>query len=355
MKQLKLNFLILTSVFTILASSCRKEPIAPIPVDPVPVRSGLFILAEGAFNGNNSKLSYYNYDSKQLVEDQFAAVNGRSLGDTGNDIQIDGDKLYIVVNGSGTLEILDAKTSKSIKQISFKNGSIDRQPRYIVFDRGRAFITCYDGTVAVLNTQSLTIEKYISVGRNPEQMAIANGKLYVANSGGLSYPNYDNSVSVIDLNTLTELKKIIVTENPNGVATDKYGDVYVLSTGNYGSVKPAMAIIDSKADAVKQTFADFSGSSISISGDYAFIGTNKAVKWFNVKTEKLEKENFISDGTLITAVYGVSYDPINNELFVMDAKNYSSSGEVVCFDANGTKRYALRAGINPTGVAFINK
>lgn len=355
MKQFNIKFLLFVFALSVSITACRKEPINPTPVNPTPVRRGLYILAEGGFNGNNSKLSYYDYDSKTLTEDKFNVANSRGLGDTGNDAQIYGDKLYVVVNVSSVLEIMDAQTAKSIKQISFKNGSVDRQPRYIVFNQNKAFISCYDGTVAVLNTVTLVIEKFIPVGRNPEHMAIANGKLYVANSGGLSYPNYDKTVSVIDLNTLTETKKITVTDNPNGVDVDSYGDVYVLSTGDYGSIKPAMAIIDSKTDAVKQTFNNFSASFITISGDYAYIGTSGAVKLFNVKNETLEKDNFITDGTTFTAIHGVNYDPINKELFVMDAKNYASNGEVFCFNKDGVRQYTLKLGINPTAVAFLNR
>ncbi|RZL02291.1 MAG: YncE family protein, partial [Pedobacter sp.] len=349
MKNLKINYLLIALTATILISSCRKDNIIPDPIDIKPVRKGLYILAEGGFNANNSLLSYYDYETKVLVDDQFKAANGRGLGDTGNDAQVYNNKLYVIVNVSSTVEILDPVTAKSIKQISLKNGSVDRQPRYIVFNKNLAFISCYDGTIAVLNTETLLIEKYITVGSNPEQMAISNGKLYVANSGGLNYPNYDKTVSVVDLTTLTEIKKITVTENPRGVVADKYGDIYVLSTGNYGSVKPAMAIIDSKTDLVTKTFDNFSAGSISIAGDIAYLTASKAIKVFNVKTETLEKDNFITDGTVITTVYGVKADEVTGEVFVTDAKNYVSNGELFCFDEKGVKKYSLKAGVNPNG------
>src|SRR5690606_15998646 len=189
--------LILITALTFTA--CKKNDVDPLP-DTTPVRKGIFVLNEGGFNSNDASLSYYDYDSKTLTDDIFKLENNRGLGAVGNDVKVYGSKMYIVMNVSGTVEVVNAKTAKSIKQVSLKKGDINRQPRYIVFNKNKAFISSFDGTVAVLDTASLEVEKYIAVGRNPDQMAIANGKLYVANSGGLDFPNYDNTVSVIDLN-----------------------------------------------------------------------------------------------------------------------------------------------------------
>jgi YVTN family beta-propeller protein len=354
MRKITHYYLFLTSIFLIALSSCEKNDSPDI--DLIPVRKGLYVLAEGGYNSNNSTLTYYNYDTKQLVADQFQAKNGRGLGDTGNDLKVYGSKMYIVVNVSSTLEITDLD-GKSIKKIVFKDGAVSRQPRSITFNKNKAFISSYDGTVAVLDTTSLNVEKFIAVGRNPEKMAVANGKLYVANSGGLSYPNYDKTVSVIDLNTLTEIKKITVGDNPNNVTVDQYGDVYVVSSGNYGAVKPSLAVIDSQTDLVKKSFENFKASSFTINGNLAyFIGDLKTLKIFNVKTEAVEKEVFISDGTVITTPYGIAVDDINQEIFVTDAKNYSINGEVFCFNLNtGAKKYSITAGINPSKIIFINK
>jgi YVTN family beta-propeller protein len=355
MKRLQFNYFLLTLVSLSVLSSCEKEN-KPEIQDIKPVRKGLYVLAEGGFNSNNSALTYYNFDNKQLIADQFQAVNGRGLGDTGNDLKTYGSKMYIVVSVSSTLEITDL-TGKSIKKIDFRNGNTTIQPRSIAFNKNKAFISSYNGTVSVLDTTLLTIEKTINVGSSPEKLAVANGKLYVANSGGMNYPNYDKTVSVIDLSTLTEIKKIIVAENPNNVTVDSDGDVYIVSSGNYSTVKPSLAIIDSKTDLVKKTFDDFKAGSFTISGDYAYFTAGQGIiKVFNVKTEAIEKASFITDGTTITTPYGIAVDEVNNEVFVTDAKNYSINGEVFCFDkSTGVKKYSLATGINPSKVVFINK
>lgn len=353
MKRLKLIALATITGLSFILASCHKDK-KVVPVSP-PVTNGLYVLNQGLFNNNNSTLSFYDYTSKQVTPDLFASVNNRGLGDTGNDIEVYGSKMYIVVNVSSTIEVVDAKTARSIKQIKLFNGTTGRQPRDVAFYKNNAYITSYDGTVAVIDTSALTVNQYITVGRNPEQLAVANGKLYVANSGGLGYPNFDNTVSVINLATLTVTKTLTVAANPQNVAADAYGNVYVSSAGDYSTVKPSLAVIDDVADAVK-TQNNFDGSSMVIQGDnlYFITSTGKIIV-YSVKSQTVTNANFISDGTVITTPYSIAVDSTTGEVFVTDAKNYSSNGTLFAFDKTGKKEYSVTVGINPGKVAFLRK
>lgn len=173
----------------------------------------MYILSEGLFNQNNSSLARYSFNRQRCTNNYFSANNQRGLGDTANDIAIYGNKIYVVVSVSSTVEVIDFPTGKSIRQISLlrDNGS-SRQPRAIAFDKDKAYVCSYDGTVARIDTTSLEIEEIVTVGRNAEDICVQNGKLYVSNSGGLDYsgPGVDTTVSVIDITTFKETKKIEV-------------------------------------------------------------------------------------------------------------------------------------------------
>lgn len=148
----------------------------------------MYILNEGLFNLNNSTLARYSFQTGTCSYDYFRALNHRGLGDTANDMDIYGSKLYIVVNVSSTVEVVDLQTGLSIKQIPMlaDNGS-SRQPRAIAFEEGKAYVCSYDGTVARIDTTSLEIDGITEVGRNPEDLCVQDGKLYVSNSGGLDW------------------------------------------------------------------------------------------------------------------------------------------------------------------------
>lgn len=349
MKNLKQNLFLILALSLVLAA-CHKDKNSP---QPSPPSNGLYVLNQGLFNDNNSTLSFYNYTSKQVTPDIFKLVNARGLGDTGNDIEIYGSKMYIVVNVSSTLEIVDAKTAKSIKQIKLFNDTTGREPRDVAFYKGNAYVTSYDGTVAVIDTATLGVSKYITVGANPEQLAVANGKAYVANSGGLSFPVYNNTISVIDLASGTVTKTLTVTVNPQYVAADAYGNVYVLSAGNYNDIGSSLAVIDDNTDLVKsQTI--FDGANMVIGGDNLyFITSANKISVYNVKSQSVTNSSFITDGTSITTPYALAVDNSTGELFVTDAKDYKSNGEVFAFDKTGKKEYSITVGVNPGRIAIL--
>ena len=80
----------------------------------------LYVLCEGLFNQNNSSLARFSFGNQQMVRDYFKAVNHRGLGDTANDMAIYGSKVYVVVNISSTVEVIDFRTGTSLKQIQMQ-------------------------------------------------------------------------------------------------------------------------------------------------------------------------------------------------------------------------------------------
>jgi YVTN family beta-propeller protein len=350
MRNLKLHRLFIAATLSLLLASCHKDKV----VNPTAITEGMFVLNQGVFGQDNSTLTYFSEASRQVNPDIFYSVNNRGLGDTGNDIEVYGNKMYIVVNVSSTIEVVDSHSAKSIKQISMVNGTTPREPRDIVFYQGNAYISSYDGTVAVLDTASLTITKYITVGSDPEQLVVANGKIYVANSGGLNYPNYDNTVSVINLSTNTVTKTLTVVENPIYVSTDNNGHVYVLSEGDYGAtVGSSLAVIDDNADVVSSQ-TNFDAAYFMIQGTTGYFITNEGkIGTYNTSTQSISSSNFVSDGTAITSPFALGVDGTTGEVFVCDAKNYTTNGTVYAFDKNGKNEYSFTAGINPGKIAFL--
>ena len=349
-------------VFTVLVatmflfSGCEKpEPPKPTPVDPTETAaSGVYVLCEGLMDMNNSTLSFYNFLTNDLDNNYFLTQNGRGLGDTGNDLKAYGSKLYCVVNNSETLEIMDLKTAKSLKQIPLSG----KQPRRIAFADGYAYVCCFNGDVVKIDTASMSVTATAQAGSNPDGICTARGKLYVANSGGLNYPNYGNTVTVFDLASFTAIKEIPVVINPTRMASDSQGDVYLVSNGNYGSVPMTFQRIDSQTDEVAQTF-DFAVTNFAICGDlcyfyhYNYNTQQYTLKVMNVLTEQIVNEQFVTDGTTLHTPYGIAVNPENGDVYLTDAYQYTTNGDVYCFGSDGHKKFSFEAGINPSCIVFL--
>ncbi len=355
MKKIKLSLFVLT--IAALAGSCKKDD---APATTVPkVTTGLYVLSEGGFNQNNTTLSYYNFATNTPTTDFFANTNGSKLGDTGNDIVLYGGKIYIVMNVSSYVEVADALTAKEIKKIDFKNGAVAREPRFAAGYKNKVLVSSYDGTVAVIDTTSLAVEKFITVGSNPEQILVSGDKLYVANSGGLNAVP-DSTVSVIDLGSFTETKKITVGLNPGSLAADEAGNIYVGCTGDYGSHGPKLVKVNTASGTVTKS-ADtavgkirFYNGLLYATGGY--LGSSY-VRTLSTTDFKQTSANFITDGTAITTPYGLNIDAATGDVYITDAVDFTATGKVFCFDNTGKKKFSFSVspGVSPNTVVVIKQ
>ena len=346
----------LTSLFVILLLvSCKKDKV-PSPYSETLLENGMVVLCEGLFQQNNSSVSWVDYSNSEISNSFFLDNSQRMLGDTGNDIQQYGNKIYIVVNVSSTIEVVDATNFTSIKQISMIANNVSKQPRNITFSDGKAFVTCYDGFVDVIDTALLTVTNRIAVGSNPEGLAIVNNKLYVANSGGLNSGLMDSTVSVINLGTEMEIQKIKVGLNPGQVISDADGDVYVVIRGDYGSIPSSLTRIDSQTDLVVEELPIEVNSMAKMNDNFIisyfdFNTSLSSVKLFNPSTELVETTSLINDPN-ITTLYGVAYNAVLDKIFVLDAMNFTNTGYVRKYSANGTWENDYHVGLNPTKLLF---
>lgn len=357
--QLLKNFFFVLILSTIVVS-CKKKPVQPTEetTSPTTLSNGILVLNEGLFQQNNASLSWIDLSTNSVNSSFFEQKTTRSLGDTGNDIKRYGNKIYVIVNVSSTIEVLNATTGAFIQQIDMKTASGDsKQPRYIAFNGSKAYVSCYDGFVDVIDTATLAIQQRIPVGSNPEGLCVANNKLYVANSGGLNYPNVDSTLSVISLSTYNELTKIVVGKNPGRVVADQNGEVYAITRGNYSTIPQRMHRINTTTDNLEETFPMEVGSIVTFGNKFLlttsdFSGSNTSIQLFNPQSELVENSNFI-DVSSIETLYGINYSSTTGKIYVMDARGFSISGKLKEYSLAGNFIREWTVGLNPTGVLIF--
>ncbi|MBC9813604.1 hypothetical protein H9Y05_14100 [Crocinitomicaceae bacterium CZZ-1] len=331
--------------------SCKKEQ----PEDPgnTPVdqfNNGVLVVNEGLFQQNNSTLSWVNFATETVNGAIFEQKTNRQLGDTGNDIARYGGKIYVVVNVSSTIEVLDAKTGNPIKQISMLSNGIPKQPRFIEFYNGKAFVPCFDGYVDVIDTLSLEVIQRIPVGSNPDGIHKVNDRLFVANSGGLNYPNVDSTLSVIDPVALTEVGRIVVGKNPTRIQSDMNGDVYVITQTGLNTLNTQLVKVDHQALTVETIYPlpvnrmERVGANFLL---YTSSGNTSSLQLFDPVTGFVINPNFI-DASLFTTFYGAQYDSSRNQIYCFDAMGYVNSGYIRVFSSNGTHLKNIKVDLNPS-------
>ncbi|MBR5158096.1 MAG: YncE family protein [Bacteroidaceae bacterium] len=331
--------------------------------------TGVYVLSEGLFNLNNSTLSWIDFstglpDSWSAPTgnsyDCFEKVNGRRLGDTANDILLYGSRLYIAVNVSSTIEILDAATGHSLKQIQMSRNGNPSEPRYMTANGHYVYVCSFDGTVTRIDTLTMKADATVTVGRNPDGICCTAGKLYVSNSGGLDFDNPDSTVSVIDLATFSEIKRISVRQNPGSIYADG-NRVYVVSRGIYDYDKndydSRLHCIDTENDQVIETY-DIPILKMDLHDGQAWFygyGSGGTIQILDLASGRIIDSDFITDGTIIERPYGIKVEPTSHKVYVCDAADYVTPGSLCCFAPDGHLLYRIRnIGINPNTIVFCD-
>lgn len=377
------NNILIVLAISFLCQSCREDQYIfeeevievekPLPSTLGNVK-GFYLLNEGNMGMNRATIDFFDFETGKYHKDIFSERNPnvvKELGDVGNDIQIYGSKLYAVINVSNYIEVMDVKTAKHIDRISIPNC------RYIIFNDGKAYVSSYSGKVAIdpnaelgfvaeIDTTTLQVIRKVTVGYQPEQMVIQNGKLYVANSGGYRVPNYDRTVSVIDLKTFAEEKKIDVGINLHRMLVDRQGDIYVSSRGDYYEIPPSLYVIDKDTERVK-AHLDIPIGGMTIEGDsiyyysvaFSYLTGQNTVSYgiFDSEKKSVVSDQIITDPIVneIVIPYGLAIHPETKDIYITDAQNYVVSGYVYCFDQRGKFKWKVLAGNIPAHFAFFYK
>lgn len=348
---------ILLSALFVACDKEIEEEIRPTP----PAEEGIYILNRGNYNASNASIGLYNLITKELTPDIYKAANGGSLlGESAEQLIVYGSKLYVTVTFSNRIAVLDL-SGKLIKSISPVNAKEEpMQPRCMAAHEGKVYISYYAGhSVAVLDTTSLEMQSEVGVGRYPEQVAVGNGKLYVANSGGGDYPDYGKTISVINLSTLKVEKEIEVIINPKAVVIDKEGDIFVISLGNYGDIDETLQRIDSKTGAVSTLgkASKMSWVNNTLYTVYAPYGNpNIAYKKYDTQAEAYIDGSFIKDETTITSLSSLNVSPSSGKIYMADFR-YGSTSTMYIFTAQGTLEGTPfdTGGYDTQGVCFYSK
>ena len=361
---------------TAVMTSC--DPAEDYPETYLQVYStGAYVVNSGNMYSNiESSLTAIDYASSTATQNVFKTANGRSLGNTANDGIVYGNKIYLAVDQSNTIEVIDKKTKKSIKQIKtteLLGNAEGAEPRHIIADGGKVYFTTYGGYVAAVDTTSFALQKKWQVGSYPEGLVIGNGNLYVANS---NYGYGGGNISCINLsNDKVETKNIEGVNNPTSIYYAS-NVLYVLDNPVYGPAPDYAATGENALRAV--SFAEGKSQKVA-DGNYAVCVTPGATTRMNVVRPYFLVLNAPYGGTpsvsalaagstqaqtmtlseMPVSPCGIFADPLNGHIFVLSYRlgdsgyaDYNGNGYVVEYDSAGQKLHEYETGVGSCAMFF---
>ena len=348
----------------------RTDPV--VPVDPV-ADGGVLILCEGGFNAGNSTLSYYSPNEKKVENDVFRRVNGIPMGDVGQSVCIFDGKVYITVENSGVIWALDEKTFKVKGRLTGTAANHIVNPRYIhkVYN-DKAYVTdLFSPYINIFNPETMEYKGSISVdgislnGYSSTEEMVQYDKYVFVNCW-----SYSKKILVID-SEKDQLVNTIELDSwqPKSMVVDDLGQLWVITDGGYkmtregfGDDIPHLYRIDALSQRIDLDLplgTDQSNVQLALSSNREMLYIlNNDLYRMKVTDETFPSEPFIkapvSNGKR-DFLYGLGVNPVNDEVYLADAIDYSQSGVVYRYSDQGQLLDQFRVGIIPNHFAFCRK
>ncbi|MBL56938.1 MAG: cell surface protein [Flavobacteriales bacterium] len=325
--------------------------------------SGVFIGNEGNFMADNASLSFYDFDSSKVVNDIFYKANGIRLGDVAQSITIKDNLAYIVMNNSGKIQIMD------IDSFTFK-GKITglTSPRHIHFlSDEKAYVSdLYAQAISIINPETKSVIGSINLNNGNSQF------LQHSSEKMISWKKYvivncwsrDNKILFINSETDQLIDSITVVSQPNSMVIDNQDRLWILSDGgfegsSYDHVKGALQCYDLSSKAqlfIKEFELDESPGDLIINENQdTLYFINHDVYRIPASLVDTTLELLIKSPYTVGSsggINGISINPINHEIFISDAVDYSEKGKVYRYNQDGVLIDEFKTGIIPSSFAF---
>ena len=345
MKRILLTILAAASILTACDRSNTEIP-------DVPSTGNVLVLNNGNWGGNDASITLYDIQTGTITANAFQKANGQNLGDLGQDILVAENELYIAVNGSQVVFVTDYDL-KIKKTITAEADGNRLSPRYLAIGNGKIYVTYYEGYLAEIDPSKDYAVKTVKVGANPEGLAYIDGKIYVANSGGMNYPNYDNTVSVVSASDFTVSATIEVNTNPAKVLSAG-GEIYVTSFGNYADVPAKIQKIAPSTGAVTDLpYENVSSAAVGADEKLYVLCGGYDEQWNplpgKVFVHGATPTAFVTDQTTFPNAYSIS--ATSDGYVFVGCSDYTTTGDVYMMTSEGTLHAKFDSqGLNPIAV-----
>lgn len=344
----------------------------------------IILLNEGMWQTDSGRLTYF--ENGTVVSNQwFCNVNGYKLGDTPNDIiQVNDNLIAIAINWSNIVQF--------INPAGYAVAATENIPncRRLCTDGKHVYVTSYGhecetvhgtryftkGYVAKIDLSNYKVVATCEVGYEPEGIALYDGRLFIANTGGYAEEegdhDFETTVSIVNAASMT-VEKTIDTHIPNlfGEMSQSGRYLCINSSGDHYETAACGLIFDcEKALGTGNCFVTFNypatyntttldgnffvvGSGFSyITGDYEFscLTINPRQMMESRGTKGIERKlpgSVAGDFAKMSRPYGIYVNPYTGYIYGTDAGAFEGAGHLYQWSPAGQLLGKHKVYVNP--------
>ena len=328
-----------TLLFT---TSCRTDDPIDEPQPKGAYENGIFLSNEGNFGSPTATVSFISNDLS--VENKIYSANngGAVLGDVLQNIGVNGDNAYLILNNSNKIEIVNRYTFKKVATVSDQVS----QPRYIAFAGNNYYVTNSSGSskfVNVYNSTTNAFVKKIDLTSSGERIVEASGKIFVQNASFGS----GNKITIINPTSNTVEKEVTVPNGNIKKTISTGGNVYTIAStstdSNIYKLSPTGAI-----SSTTTLTGIANGNNLEIDGTKFFFSSGAKVYSMDLSSTVIPTTPVLTlTDNSWSALYGFSV--IDGKIYISNANGFTADSTVEIYSTAGTLLKTVTAGRGTNG------
>jgi hypothetical protein len=320
-----------------------------------PEESGFLLVNEGQFGKSNGSLSFIDENGSYILNDVYDTQNGTPLnGDIFQSIQFNKGKAYLVINNSNKIIVVDSTTFEFIEEITGISS-----PREKVFHGTKSFISrLFTNSISVF--ESNVFSESVEVGGDAEKMVISDNKLFIPVKIPFAASSTTKGLQVINLSDLTDITLIQTINGAESLAKDASGNLWLLCSGGFqydtdnpktaGRIYKINPTTLEKTDSITFDDVNFAPTDLKNAVGSSNIYFREGSKVFQLNTSStISYEEVIASDAI--SPYGFLVDEKKNLVFVTDAIDYSSQGDIWVYNlTTKTLKNTLKSDVGPSKI-----
>ncbi|MBA3827297.1 MAG: hypothetical protein H0X33_00015 [Taibaiella sp.] len=333
-------------------ASCKKDNGAPCCTLPSTDSANVYVVCEGNLGNGDGSLYLYRPKKDSTYGDVYNIANKKILGDVFQSMTRIGDNLFLCVNNSDKVVVINANNWQEVSTINIP------KPRYILqVSSTKAYVsTLFSEKIYVINPQTFSITGSISLPyQNPEKLLLHKNVAYAC-----TWDTACNHLYTIDINTDKVTDSIQLTgKAPQEILLDKEQKLWILS-GNAPEGK--VATIDRydpdakkmlasyafspSADPLRPVFNNTADTMYFIEANYNGGIENNGIYRMGIKEASLPATPFIA-AHAFQYFWALGIDPVTGYIYVGDPKGFTQKGSVTIYRPDATTITHFASGIGP--------
>ena len=321
--------------------------------DEDPAAGAVYVANQGNFTDGNGSVTAYDPATEQASQNIYDLS-----GTTVQSLTLHDERVYVMANSGGYVNVYDAESSEQIAQMQTPN------PRYMaVVSDEKAYVTnqlySRSSMVSVIDLTTQTVIDSVEVGGSPDGITVAGDRAYVA----LGAFGASSQLAVLDTETDAVIGSVSAEcDSPRSLFTDAQEEVWVVCTGvttnGEEGTDGAIRVLDGATGEIVERFsvngqlgAASLGHDVYYAPDaeeaYVIKGKNTLLR-FDTEANMQADELSVGGAPIGAVAYGAE----RGQLYVGHVPSFTDDGTVTVHQRDGSQVGSFPAGKIPTYIAL---